>query len=78
MVGRYGFHNGKRYQITQWDTPAGQVSTSPSEPGWVGLLRNVILANMSPLYYYNSDLYCIIHPNLPAPSTTATGQRVNP
>ncbi len=71
MVGRHVFHNGQRYEITQWDTTGGQVAVTPSDPELVDILRRVILANMPLLYYYNSDLYCIIHPNLPTPSTTA-------
>jgi len=44
---------------------------TPNDEGLSDLLRRVILVNVPLLYYYNSDAYVIIHPNLPPLPTTA-------
>lgn len=71
MVGQIICHNGQLYEVTEWDPAQGRVAINPADSGLQQLLRQVIITNMPLLYYHSSGVYCVIHPNLPTPKTTA-------
>ncbi|HMO16423.1 MAG TPA: hypothetical protein PKD64_18665 [Pirellulaceae bacterium] len=70
MIGKTIYHNGQRYSVTQWKAVDGTIAVDPNDQEVVDLLRHVLVANMPLLYYYNSNVFAIIHPNLPTPQTT--------
>ena len=69
MTGKRIWFKRQRFEIIEWNTTAGTATVEPHDQELVDLLRNVMVANMPLLYYHQSDMFCVIHPNLPTPDT---------